>query len=120
IDGHPFWKGFAPAREAGLRSCWSEPIISSQGELLGTFAIYHREPRSPDGAEIQLIESAAHLASIAIERFRSEEHKRQLEAQLHHVQKIEAVGLLAGGIAHDFNNLLTPIIGYADMIQHRL
>ena len=120
IEGHPFWKGFKAARQAGLRSCWSEPIISFEGELLGTFAIYHKEPRSPDSDELKLIESAAHLASIAIDRFLVDEQKKHLEAQLNHVQRIEAVGQLAGGIAHDFNNLLTPIIVYADMIKRKL
>jgi hypothetical protein len=120
IEGHPYWKGFNPAIEAGLRSCWSEPIISSEGDLLGTFAIYHKEPRSPDKLEIKLIESAARLASIAIDRFLVDEQKKHLEAQLNHVQRIEAVGQLAGGIAHDFNNLLTPIIVYADMIKRKL
>ena len=120
IEGHPFWRGFKAAGEAGLRACWSEPVISAEGELLGTFATYHREPHSPDRFEVEMIESAVHLTGIAIGRFRSEEHSKQLEGQLHHVQRIEAVGQLAGGIAHDFNNLLTPIIVYADMIQRKL
>lgn len=120
IEVHPFWKGFKPAREIGLRSCWSEPVISAEGDLLGTFAVYHREPHSPASLEIKLIEAAANLASIAIGRCRSDEQRKHLEAQLHHVQRIEAVGQLAGGIAHDFNNLLTPIFIYADMIQRKL
>jgi len=120
IEGHPFWNGFKPAREAGVRSCWSEPVISAEGNLLGTFAVYHREPHSPAPLEIKLIEAAANLASIAIGRFKSDEQRKHLEAQLHHVQRIEAVGQLAGGIAHDFNNLLTPIFIYADMIQRKL
>ncbi|MBN2012700.1 PAS domain S-box protein [candidate division KSB1 bacterium] len=42
---------------------------------------------------------------------------RQLENQLRHSQKMEAIGTLAGGVAHDFNNILTPIMGYADLIM---
>ena len=120
IEGHPFWKGFTPAREAGLRACWSEPVLAPDGLLLGTFAMYYREPRTPNAEEIRLIESAAHLASIAIGRVRDEAHRKKLEEQLLHIQKIEAIGQLAGGIAHDFNNLLTPIIGYADLIKRAL
>ena len=120
IESHPYWKGFKAAAEAGLRACWSEPIFSPGGDLLGTFAIYYREVRSPQPEEIELIESAAHLAGIAIGRVHDEKLRSDLELQLLHVQKIEAVGQLAGGVAHDFNNLLTPIIVYADMLNHRL
>lgn len=121
IEGHPYWgEGFAAAREAGLRACWSEPVLATDGDLLGTFAMYYRETRTPNEEEIQLIESAAHLASIAIGRVRDETHRKMLEEQLLHIQKIEAIGQLAGGIAHDFNNLLTPIIVYADMVKRAL
>jgi PAS domain S-box-containing protein len=41
---------------------------------------------------------------------------RQMEKQLHHTQKMEAIGQLAGGMAHNFNNLLSSIVGYADLI----
>lgn len=120
IAGHPYWNGFEPAVQAGLRSCWSEPVLSPAGELLGTFATYHREPRAPGSNEIDLIESAAHLAGIAIGWARDNERRTALEEHVRQMQKMEAVGQLAGGIAHDFNNLLTPIMGYAEIIRATL
>lgn len=51
------------------------------------------------------------------ERKRAEEEKKQLQIQLLHAQKLEAIGTLAGGIAHDFNNILAAVIGYTDMAK---
>ena len=65
---HEYWKPYFPlAQQAGLRSCWSEPILSSQGRVLGTFAIYHTEPLSPQAGDLERISFAVNLAALAIE-----------------------------------------------------
>jgi diguanylate cyclase (GGDEF)-like protein len=59
------------AAEAGLAACWSTPIRSVAGRVLGTFALYYHEPRGPTEDELTLIEEAVRLASISIERGRA-------------------------------------------------
>ena len=73
ITTDPLWadyRGLAAAH--GLRACWSTPVISRDGSLLGTFANYFRVPRGPSAAELDLVESAANIARIAIEKRRDE------------------------------------------------
>jgi GAF domain-containing protein len=66
---HPNWAPYREhARRANIRACWSEPIRASDGEILGTFAMYYSEPRVPEPFEERFIESMAHLAGLAIER----------------------------------------------------
>lgn len=60
----------------GIRAVWSRPLFTSDGKVLGTFAIHYREVRSPSPIDLQLIENASQIAGIAIERHRSEERLR--------------------------------------------
>jgi formate hydrogenlyase transcriptional activator len=74
----PRCSGVAPTQSPdvaiayGIRAAWSEPLVSKDNELLGTFALYYGDPRSPTGDEFRLIEEAAQLALIAIEADRSQ------------------------------------------------
>lgn len=80
---HPYWTDYREvALRAGLRACWSHPIICSTGRILGTFAMYYGEPRRPDQPDLDLITFAAHLAGIAIERTRTEAALRSSEQRL--------------------------------------
>jgi len=73
IASHPNWAAYAEvAQQAGLAACWSEPIRTANSQVLGTFALYHRSSAVPQPHELALIEMAAALTAIAIERKRAE------------------------------------------------
>jgi formate hydrogenlyase transcriptional activator len=61
----------------GIRAVWSRPLFTSEGKVLGTFAIHYREQRSPGTADLKLIEDASHIAAIAIEHSQNEETLRR-------------------------------------------
>ncbi len=70
---HPDCTTFSEqARRAGLRACWSEPMLDSTGKVLGTFCIYLHQPGLPTDDDLRLVHQASHLAAIAIERKRAE------------------------------------------------
>ena len=60
----------------GIRAVWSQPLFTSDGKVLGTFAIHYREARSPDAIDLELIENFSYIAGIAIERHLNEEKLR--------------------------------------------
>jgi PAS domain S-box-containing protein len=73
IMSDPLWANCREkAAPFGLRACWSTPIFASDGRVLGSFAMYYRQPQSPTPFEEELIAIAVHLATIAIERHRVE------------------------------------------------
>ena len=80
IDTDRVWANFLPlARKYGLRAGWSTPIIGREENVLGTFALYWREPRSADQKHLQIINRFTHLASVALELERSAEALRASE-----------------------------------------
>ena len=80
-----------------LRSIWSQPILGSDDQILGTFAIYHREQHSPDEAEIRLIETAANLAGLAMERW------KQINSLLQNEKRFRQLADLARLFAWDYD-----------------
>ena len=93
IATDPLWTDYrAAALPHSLRACWSTPIFSSQAEVIATFAMYYREPRSPSPRDQETIEQITHLAGIAIERNRIQEALRRSEAHLTEAQRLTKTG----------------------------
>jgi diguanylate cyclase (GGDEF)-like protein len=68
IATDPLWASYKElALPLGLRACWSSPIKSSRGPVLGAFAFYFREPRRPSVLEQQIVATCLHLCTIALE-----------------------------------------------------
>ncbi|MGC9402977.1 sensor domain-containing phosphodiesterase [Vibrio genomosp. F10 str. 9ZC157] len=72
------WQNFKDlAMGFGLHACWSTPILSTDYQVLGTFAVYYAQPRSPSEAELRVIDRFSHLTGLAIEKHRA--FKREVE-----------------------------------------
>ena len=79
----PLWTDYRElAQICGLRACWSTPIVSWQGDVLGSFAMYRHETRGPQPEETRLTEIATHIAGIAIDRQRQQEVLRERDARI--------------------------------------
>jgi PAS domain S-box-containing protein len=92
IANHPFWEHYRQfAVPHGLRSCWSTPIFAPNGDVLGTFAIYYTTPRAPQAHELEWVDAATHLASIAILRDRTETELRLSESRARELARLHTV-----------------------------
>ena len=80
IATDPLWADFRDlALGHGLRACWSTPIFSSRGKVLGTFAVYYPTPGRPSPEELRLVEVLTRTSTIAIERVRAADALRRSE-----------------------------------------
>ena len=102
LESDPLWQSSAIrplALAHGLRSHWSTPIYAQEGRVLGTFAIFNREPASPTQIQQDLIAQVTHIASIAIERALSEAALKRSEAFLAEAQHLSRIGSFAWRLA---------------------
>lgn len=139
--------GVGPYRDYGkitlsgvMRKYWPWIVLSALALLSTTLAAGYvirlnrrlstaqsKLRKSREDLEATVLERTAQLRAMNEEleqeiadRTRTEVEKSTLQQQLFHVQKMEAIGVLAGGIAHDYNNILTAIIGYGNLVLKRL
>ena len=79
IATDPNWQGIRDkALVHGLAACWSTPVESADGRILGTFAFYYRTPREPDPFHRRLVDTCVHLCAVALERDLTRQSVHQL------------------------------------------
>jgi PAS domain S-box-containing protein len=120
----PLWEPYRSVAEPyGFRACWSTPILAHSGKVLGSFAMYYREPRSPSLAETHALKMATHLAGIAIERKLAREERerlRQAQADLAHINRVTTMGELTASLAHEVNQPIAAAVTSANSCIHWL
>lgn len=105
----PLWADYKHQIEPfGLRACWSVPIRSADKAVLGTFAIYHRQPKIPDPESLELLERAAHVAGIAIERRHLDDQLRALNERIEAAREDERTSI-AREIHDELGQALTAL-----------
>jgi PAS domain S-box-containing protein len=117
IATDPLWSAYTEiAEQFELRACWSEPIFSRDGSVLGSFAMYYAEPRAPSTQELESINIAARLAAIAIDRARADAALRLNEERLNFALTASKMGTWDWDIERDYvawSDGVEPLFGLA-------
>ncbi len=113
IAEHPYFESFVEiARRANISACWSEPVLGSQGEVLGTCCLYSPDAGGPTSAQIKLLEQAARLVSLAVERSRREDQLRKLSRAVEQSSSMVVI-TDASGVIEYVNEKFCEVTGYS-------
>lgn len=117
IETDPAWtdRKHLP-RQAGYRACWSLPILSENGYVLGTLSAYSTQSRQPTPEEIDRLRDLLHLARIAVRRSQDETAVRASEARFRAIFDLAGVGIATADLSGRFlttNQRLAEITGFS-------
>jgi PAS domain S-box-containing protein len=123
IATDPLWRDYRDVALAhGLRACWSVPIVGTGEDVLGTFALYHREPRDPAPEDIALADLMSRTAAILIEWWRGESARRRLFEQEQDARRAaedanRSKDEFVATLSHELRTPLNAIMGWTRMLR---
>ncbi|MFY0655852.1 MAG: EAL domain-containing protein [Neptunomonas phycophila] len=112
VSSHPFWERYRDvAKRAGFVAGWAQPIFDSNQNILGTFGMYHNKPTPMNDVWLSLLEQAARLVSLALERKQVEGNLQKLSRAVEQSPTMVLITDAAGAIEY-VNEEFTEVTGY--------